>query len=86
MSILSPETEALVRARAARAGKTPDEFIRDALGDWAVPSATVEPQPGRKPSRLAAILAIAEESATRPLLDPRSPDEIIGYDEHGLPA
>lgn len=31
MLTLAPETEALVRAKAARAGKTPDEVIRDAL-------------------------------------------------------
>jgi antitoxin VapB len=36
--------------------------------------------------RLAEIKRIAERSAARPLLDPRTPDEILGYDEHGLPG
>ena len=28
---------------------------------------------------------ISDRSASRPVLDARTPDEIIGYDEHGLP-
>lgn len=28
---------------------------------------------------------ISVRSATRPLVDPRSPDELLGYDEFGLP-
>lgn len=28
---------------------------------------------------------ISARSATRPLVDPRSPDELLGYDEFGLP-
>jgi len=28
---------------------------------------------------------IGKECAALPLLDPRLPDEIVGYDEHGLP-
>jgi hypothetical protein len=31
------------------------------------------------------MLEIAERSAARPVLDRRDPDDIIGYDEHGLP-
>jgi antitoxin VapB len=31
------------------------------------------------------IMAIARRSALRPVIDDRSPDEIIGYDERGLP-
>jgi antitoxin VapB len=29
--------------------------------------------------------AIAEHCANLPVLDPRSADEILGYNEHGLP-
>jgi antitoxin VapB len=28
---------------------------------------------------------IAQHCARLPALDPRTPDEILGYDEHGLP-
>ena len=30
--------------------------------------------------------ALADELATLPVVDGRHPDEIIGYDAHGLPA
>ncbi len=32
----------------------------------------------------SALLKIAQRCAYRPLLDDRSPEEILGYDEHGL--
>ena len=32
------------------------------------------------------LLKIARRCATRPVEDSRPPDDIIGYDEHGLPA
>ena len=31
-------------------------------------------------------MAIARRCSAKPLLDPRTPDEIIGYDENGLPT
>lgn len=84
MLTLSPETEALIRAKAVTAGKTPDQVIREALGEVTARPAT--PKTGaRKKASLADILAIADRSAARPLLDRRTADEIIGYDEHGLP-
>jgi antitoxin VapB len=36
--------------------------------------------------RLQELTRIARRAATRRVLDPRSPDEILGYDEHGLPT
>lgn len=35
--------------------------------------------------RFGEIMAIAEHCANLPVLDSRHPDEILGYDEHGLP-
>jgi antitoxin VapB len=32
------------------------------------------------------LLAIGESARTLPRLDARSDDEILGYDEHGLPS
>jgi antitoxin VapB len=37
-------------------------------------------------ARRRAMIEVIEEIKKLPLLDPRSPDEIIGYDEHGLPS
>lgn len=84
MLTLSPETEALIRAKAAMAGTTPDQLIRDALGATSRGRGTAGTTRRRKVP-LSEILAIAERSANRPLLDRRPADEIIGYDEHGLP-
>ena len=33
----------------------------------------------------SALRHIAQRCASRPLLDDRSPEAILGYDEHGLP-
>lgn len=44
----------------------------------------------RTPEELAAVLgrvrAIQAEVARLPVLDPRSADDLLGYDEHGLPT
>ena len=47
------------------------------------------PQPDhglRKQTTMEKLLEISDRCAQRPVLDPRSPDEIIGYDEHGVPT
>ena len=31
------------------------------------------------------VMRLAREIASAPILDPRTPEEILGYDEHGLP-
>jgi len=45
---------------------------------------TPEPRTATQEETLAAIRAIQDELARLPVLDPRSPDEIIGYDQRGL--
>ena len=47
------------------------------------------PQPDhglRKQTTMEKLLESSDRCAQRPVLDPRSPDEIIGYDEHGVPT
>lgn len=39
----------------------------------------------RRPIDMERVNALIERSASRPVLDPRSADEIIGYDEFGVP-
>src|SRR4051794_11948497 len=87
---LSRETETLIAAKAARTGRTPDEIVRDAL----TPSGSVLPwRYSAKPlstamskaALIAEMEAIAARSAARPTADPRSIDEIIGYDDFGMP-
>ena len=87
---MSQETEDLIEAKAARTGRTPDEIVRMALmraGDvlpWRSP-ARPRPPAMTKDELIAGMEEIAARSAARPTVDPRSIDEIIGYDDFGLP-
>jgi hypothetical protein len=47
--------------------------------------ATVGPSHSRRPIDMSKVKAVIERAAARPVLDQRSSDEIIGYDEFGLP-
>jgi antitoxin VapB len=85
---LSQETEAIIQAKAAQTGRTPDEILREALtGDVLPWRSSVTPPPANltKDELIAGMEAIAIRSAARPMADPRSIDEIIGYDDFGLP-
>jgi antitoxin VapB len=85
---LSHETEAMIQAKAAQTGRTPDEILREALTVTVLPwRSSVAPPPANltKDELIAGMEAIAVRSAARPVADPRSIDEIIGYDDFGLP-
>jgi antitoxin VapB len=87
---LSRETEALIQAKVARTGRTADEILREALvrtGDVLTWRSLVEPPAVglTKDELIARMEAIAVRSAAHPVADPRSIDEIIGYDDFGLP-
>jgi len=87
---LSQETEALVKAKATSTGLTPNEIVRAAVastGDilpWRSPARPLPPAE-TKEQLIAGMEEIAARSAARPVVDPRSADEIIGYDDFGLP-
>jgi antitoxin VapB len=89
MIALSSETEAMIQARAEITGKTPDQVVREALAPtgetlpWRRP--TARPRIETKEEFIARLDEIAARSTARPVVDPRSPDEIIGYDDFGLP-
>lgn len=90
MIVLSPEIEAILQAKAARMGRTPEEVLREALsraGDLAPwrNSVAVPPRNLSKAELIAAMEAISVRSAARPMADLRSPEELIGYDDFGLP-
>ena len=90
MITLSPETEQVLRAKAAQTGRTPDEILREVLcrsGDVAPWRSSVQPPPENltRDELIAGMEAIAFRSAARPVVDPISIDEIIGYDDFGLP-
>ncbi len=83
MLALSPETEALVQAKAAITGKTPDQLIREAMARH-VPAREL-PKHVRQPIDLAKVEDILASVAARPVLDPRGADDFIGYDAFGVP-
>lgn len=80
-SIKDPETDRLARALAAATGESLTEAVRAALRE----RLERESKRGRR-GVAAEMRRIQERVARLPVLDHRSPDEILGYDEHGLPG
>ena len=82
LSIKDPEADKLARDLAQRTGESltqavitalRERLLREQRKDEAIDSLVEE------------VMDIGRHCAALPLLDARSPDEIIGYDEHGLP-
>jgi antitoxin VapB len=82
LNIRHAETEKLAEELAKLTGETKTEAVRRALVDRL---ARLRRDRGNR--RLADELdRIAQRCARLPVQDPREPDEIVGYDEHGLPS
>jgi antitoxin VapB len=81
LSIKSLETERLVREIAAKTGESLTETIQRALEER-LERINRERQSRTLPNQIDEILARVDQL---PVLDARSADEIIGYDENGLP-
>jgi antitoxin VapB len=81
LNIRSPETEALAAELARLTGETKTEAVTRAVRDR-----LERVKRGRHRRSLADELdAIGKQCAALPVLDSRNTDEIVGYDEHGLP-
>lgn len=81
INIRNAETERLAEALAKLTGETKTEAVTQALRDRL---ARLRRERTRR--RLADELdEIAVHCARLPVLDARTPEEILGYDEHGLP-
>jgi antitoxin VapB len=81
LNIKDPETDLLARRLAALTG----ERITDAV-KIAVRERIEREERARGKASVDDLLAIAREIAEAPSLDERSDDEILGYDERGIPA
>ncbi len=81
LSIKDPETERLARKLAQRTGETITVATRRALEERLRRVGTDT----RKAALLEDLAAIRRRWSALPVLDKRSADEIIGYDETGLP-
>ena len=80
ISIKDPETDRLARALAAATGESLTEAIRRALQD------RLDRETRRSRAGIGAEIRRIQERLSRlPVLDPRSAEEIVGYDDHGLP-
>jgi antitoxin VapB len=81
LNIRNEETEQLATALARLTGETKTEAVTQALRER-----LQRVRRARTRRRLADDLdEIALHCSSLPVRDPRSVDEIMGYDEHGLP-
>lgn len=81
LSIKDPETERLARKLAQLTGETITTATKRAIEDRL---RRVGGQ-ARRAALLEEMAAIRQRWSAMPVLDDRKPEEILGYDEHGLP-
>jgi antitoxin VapB len=82
LSIKDEQTDQLVRALAAETGESLTDAITIAVKE------RLERLHGRRraPDLVEEIRAIAQRCSALEVLDRRAADEILGYDEYGLPT
>lgn len=81
LNIKNPEADRLARALAQKMGETITEVVIEALREK-----LLREQGKRAPAELKdALLDIGKRCAALPDRDVRSPEDILGYDENGLP-
>lgn len=80
--ITNPKTELAVLALAQATG----ESIEDAIAKAAEARLMFLEAPTSREIDMEKLYALLHEFDALPTLDPRTPDEILGYDEHGLPT
>jgi antitoxin VapB len=83
LSIKMPEADRLARRLANATGETITIAVFLAIRERLE---RVERKRMNKAALLEEIRAISHHCASLPVLDTRSEDEILGYDEHGIPA
>ena len=82
---IDAETDRLARKLAEAMGKPLPTIVKEAIEAQArLAGLALAGQPRRKPN-FERLMEISDRCATRPVLDDRTPDEIIGYDEFGVP-
>lgn len=81
LNIKDPETDKLARRLAAATGESVTEAVRNAVRE------KLEKLPQRQARTLSEeIQSISRRCSALPDIDLRPADEILGYDEHGMPA
>ncbi|BCH23127.1 antitoxin [Mesorhizobium sp. L-8-10] len=82
LSIKDPETERLARKLATKTGESITIATRRALEERLRRVSS----DARKTALLEDLAASRRRWSSLPVLDNRSADEIVGYDENGLPS
>ncbi len=82
LSIKDPETERLAKVLAEKTGETITLATRRALEDRLRRFGGT----ARRDALLEDLAASRKRFAALPVLDPRPADEILGYDDNGLPS
>jgi antitoxin VapB len=81
LSIKNPEVERLARELAAKTGESITDAVLVALRER-----LAEQELRSRFGVKDRLMAIVEEARLLPLLDTRTEDEILGYDEFGIPT
>jgi antitoxin VapB len=85
MSLQLPnEVEQLARLIAVKTGTTPEAIVREAI-EASARQAGIDTAQRRRPFDEARVRAIIARVSALPVLDERSADEIIGYNDIGVP-
>lgn len=82
LNIKDPNADRLARELAEATGESITTAITVAVSERLDRVRGIAPREERR----RRVLEIARLSASRPVLDDRPPDEILGYDEDGLPT
>ena len=81
LSIKNPEADHLARELAATTGESLTDAVVVALRER-----LERERRNRRPGIASRLRQLARETRQLPVLDPRHPDEILGYDDDGVPA
>lgn len=84
LSIKDPEATQLAHLLAKQMGTTLTEAVASALREKL--AGEQRRMKAKRENLVEEMLAIGRRCAARPVLDNRSEDEILGYDEHGIPS
>ncbi|MGA2739245.1 MAG: type II toxin-antitoxin system VapB family antitoxin [Bryobacteraceae bacterium] len=82
LNIKDPEVHALALELAQHTGETLTQAAEGALRDRLARERAAKSDRRRL---IARVLELGRRASSRPVLDPRSPEEILGYDEFGAP-
>jgi antitoxin VapB len=80
LSIKDPEADRLARQVSRLTGESLTAVVVEALRER-----LLRLQRRREPALGAELLAIGQRCAALPIVDGRTAEEILGYDENGLP-